>query len=386
MANDRRFLEELRRAWRDEKGAALTYAAAAEKEKDARRRDIFLRMAAEEEKHAARWEARLREMGDAPGDYVETTAEVQKRRELVNRDPGTIAATMAAAEGNADGAYEVLASLAPTEKDRTAFQEAGRAERAHDRVLKDMASRTEHPRSALDRILGRERHVSGGGWIGQAIYGINDGLGAAFGVVSGVAGATHVNSSFVLLSGFASMIASALSMGSGAYLATKSEKEVREAEYNRERKEIAEHPEEEREELSLFYQLKGFTETEANAMAARMAENPEEMLRTLAHEELGLSEQAFANPWRSATSATIATAVGAAIPVLPYVFTGGVTALAISFVISTVAHFGVGAAKVVVTGRSWWKSGLEMMVIGLGEAAITYGIGLLVAPLLGSGV
>ena len=383
MADDRRFVEELRRAWRDEKGAALTYAAAAEKEKDARRRDIFLRMAAEEEKHAARWEARLRELGDAPGDYTETAAEVQKRRELVTRDPGTIAATMAAAEGNADGAYEVLASLAPTEKDRAAFLEAGRAERAHDRVLKDMTTRTEHPRSALDRILGRERHVSGGGWIGQAIYGINDGLGAAFGVVSGVAGATHVNSSFVLLSGFASMIASALSMGSGAYLATKSEKEMREAEYERERKEIADHPEEEREELSLFYQLKGFTEAEANAMASRMAENPEEMLRTLAHEELGLSERAFVNPWRSAASATIATAIGAAVPVLPYVFTGGVAALAISFVISTLAHFGVGAAKVVVTGRSWWKSGMEMMVIGLGEAAITYSIGLLVAPLLG---
>ena len=383
MADDRRFVEELRRAWRDEKGAALTYAAAAEKEKDARRRDIFLRMAAEEEKHAARWEARLRELGDAPGDYTETAAEVQKRRELVTRDPGTIAATMAAAEGNADGAYEVLASLAPTENDRTAFLEAGRAERAHDRVLKDMTTRTEHPRSALDRILGRERHVSGGGWIGQAIYGINDGLGAAFGVVSGVAGATHVNSSFVLLSGFASMIASALSMGSGAYLATKSEKEMREAEYERERKEIADHPEEEREELSLFYQLKGFTEAEANAMASRMAENPEEMLRTLAHEELGLSERAFVNPWRSAASATIATAIGAAVPVLPYVFTGGVAALAISFVISTLAHFGVGAAKVVVTGRSWWKSGMEMMIIGLGEAAITYSIGLLVAPLLG---
>ncbi len=381
--NARRFIEELHRAWRDEKGAALTYAAAAAKETDARRRDIFLRMAAEEEKHAARWETRLRELGEAPGEYSETETEVQKRRELVAKDPSTIAATMAAAEGSADGAYQVLASLAPTDSDRQAFADAGRAERAHDRVLKDMAPLIEHPRSALDRILGRERHVRGGGWIGQAVYGLNDGLGAAFGVVSGVAGATHVNGSFVLLSGFASMVASALSMGSGAYLATKSEKEVHEAELDRERKEIKEHPEEEQEELSLFYQLKGFTEAEANAMAARMAENPEEMLRTLAHEELGLSEQGFANPWRLAGSASAATAVGAAVPVLPYLFTSGLTALVTSFVISTLAHFAVGAAKVVVTGRSWWKSGLEMMVIGLAEAGITYGIGLLVAPLLG---
>ena len=120
-------------------------------------------------------------------------------------------------------------------------------------------------------------------------------------------------------------------------------------------------------------------------MAARMAQNPEEMLKTLAHEELGLSEQAFPNPWRSAVSATAATAVGAAVPVLPYLFTTGLTALVVSFVISTLAHFAVGAAKVVVTGRSWWKSGLEMMLIGLGEAAITYGIGLLVAPMIGGG-
>jgi rubrerythrin len=265
-----RFIQELRNAWRDEKAAALTYAAAAEKETDARRRDIFRRMAAEEEKHAERWEKRLRELSIEPGVYTETPAEMRHRNELIARDPAVIATTMAAAEGSADGAYDTLAALAPTEQDRTAFLEAGRAERAHDRVLKDMAGNGEQPRSALDRILGRERHVRGGGWIGQAIYGINDGLGAAFGVVSGVAGATHVNSSFVLLSGFASMVASALSMGSGAYLAVKSEKEVHEAELGRERKEIKEHPEEEQEELSLFYQLKGFTEAEASAETCRI--------------------------------------------------------------------------------------------------------------------
>src|SRR5208337_4233729 len=140
--NTRRFVEELHRAWRDEKGAALTYAAAAAHETDTRRRDIFLRMAAEEEKHAARWEARLRELGEAPGEYLETDSEVQKRRDLVARDPVTIASTMAAAEGSADGAYEVLATLAPTETDRKAFVDAGRAERAHDRVLKDMAAKS----------------------------------------------------------------------------------------------------------------------------------------------------------------------------------------------------------------------------------------------------
>jgi len=127
MADTRRFIEELHRAWRDEKGAALTYAAAAAHEKDTRRRDIFLRMAAEEEKHAERWEKRLRELGEAPGEYAETETEVRNRRELVAKDPITIATTMAAAEGSADVAYVVLASLAPTDGDRQAFAEAGRA-------------------------------------------------------------------------------------------------------------------------------------------------------------------------------------------------------------------------------------------------------------------
>ena len=402
MADQRRYVDELRRAWRDERAAILTYTMASEQEKDPRRRDIFLRLVEEEKKHAARWETKLRELGEDPGDYVETDAEIRHRVELFTRHPDDVIGALAAAEDAADGTYDVLASLAPSDQDRKTFLDAGRAERTHDRILKDMVQPRRGPvdqkgriqpvdqkgralpvRSALDRILGRERHVRGGGWLGQAIYGINDGLGAAFGVVSGVAGATHVNSSFVLLSGFASMIASALSMGSGAYLATKSEREVHEAELDKERKEIAENPEEEREELSLFYQLKGFSETEADAMATRMAENPEEMLKTLAHEELGLSEQSFANPWASAGSATLSTAIGAFVPVLPYLFMGGLEALFASFVISTLAHFAVGAAKVIMTGRKWWKSGLEMMLIGLGEAAITYGIGILISPVMG---
>jgi predicted membrane protein (TIGR00267 family) len=195
-----------------------------------------------------------------------------------------------------------------------------------------------------------------------------------------VAGATQANSEFVLLSGFAVAVASALSMGSGAYLAMKSEREIYEAEMEREQREIEENPEEEREELELFYQLKGFTAEEAKTMATRLAEKPDQLLKTMAHEELGLSEQTFPNEWRAAVSATLSTAIGAAVPVIPFLFSSGMTALAISFTVSTVAHFAVGASKVLVTGRSWLKSGMEMTLVGLGEAAITYAIGLLVSP------
>src|SRR5262249_15493372 len=148
------------------------------------------------------------------------------------------------------GLYDTLLATAQTEADRVSLNEIRKDEHSHQRMLEEFENPSvyTHPQSKLERILGREKwHVRAGGWIGQAIYGVNDGLGAAFGVVSGVAGATSINTEFVLLSGFATMIASALSMGSGAYLATKSEREVYEAEVERERREIESNPEEELE-------------------------------------------------------------------------------------------------------------------------------------------
>lgn len=201
------------------------------------------------------------------------------------------------------------------------------------------------------------------------------GLGAVFGIVSGVAGATG-GSHVVLISGLAGMLASALSMGSGAYLATKSEREIYEADIQRERHELEIHPEEEQEELKLFYQLKGFSPEEAAALASRIIAQPDQALKMLAHEELGLSETTFPNPWKAAISATLSTATGAFIPIIPFFFGEGWTPMIASFVISTLAHFGIGAAKTLVTGRSPWKSGLEMTLVGVGEAAITYVLGL----------
>ena len=290
-----------------------------------------------------------------------------------------------AGESDADLLYDKLMTAVDNDADRKLMLEAQLEEKAHSRMLQEMAQPpSPHlPQSRLESILKAEKwHVSAGGWIGQAIYGVNDGLGAAFGVVSGVAGATSVNGEFVLLSGFAAMIASALSMGSGAYLATKSEREVNEAEMDRERRELQEHPEEEKEEMELFYQLKGFSASESKMMVDRLAQQPEQMLKTLAHEELGLSEQTFPNPWKSAISATISTAIGASVPILPFFFASGITALVYSAIISTAAHFLVGASKVLVTGRSWMKSGIEMTVVGLGEAAVTYAIGLLISPMI----
>jgi len=232
------------------------------------------------------------------------------------------------------------------------------------------------PRSTLVTILRRERwHVRGTGWIGDAIYGVNDGLGAVFGIVSGMAGYTG-GSEVVLAAGLAGTLASALSMGAGAYLASKSEREVYESEVAREQTEIDEDPHEEMLELELFYQLKGFSVEESRAMAERIHKEPKQFLRALVQEELGLSEENFPNPWRSTLSATVSTAIGGFIPIIPFFFAVGMPAVIASFIISTIAHFAVGASKALVTARPWWATGAEMTIVGILEAAVTYGLGL----------
>jgi VIT1/CCC1 family predicted Fe2+/Mn2+ transporter len=111
-------------------------------------------------------------------------------------------------------------------------------------------------------------------------------------------------------------------------------------------------------------------------MAERLQKEPKQFLRALVHEELGLSEETFPNPWRSTISASLSTAVGGFIPIIPFFFTIGMPAVIGSFIISTVAHFVVGASKTLVTMRPWWATGLEMTVVGILEAGVTYSLGL----------
>src|SRR6202166_798154 len=138
-------------------------------------------------------------------------------------------------------------------------------------------------------------------------------------------------------------------MGACAYLAAESEREVYEGEIAREKAEVEENPEEEIEEMSLFYQLQGFNVDEAQKMAERLAEQPEQMVQAMAQSELGLSQQHFGKPWISAFSAALSTAIGAFIPIIPFFFLTGIAAVVAAFAISIVAHFAVGAAKSLIT-------------------------------------
>lgn len=386
MIKKKKFIKDLKKAWHSEMFSAGNYRALAEREKHPEKRAILLRMAEAEEKHAERWRNRLQEMGVALKKNKDSIVEKIKRKIILKSSNADAARLLETGEGNADLLYERLIKNSELESDKKIFTDVQREENTHSKMLIDINKPlfTQHPQTRLDTLLGRERwHITAGGWIGQAIYGINDGLGAAFGVVSGIAGATSVNSDIILLSGLATAIASAMSMGGGAYLSSKSEREIYEAEIEREKREIDENPEEEKEEIELFYQLKGFTPEDAKKMATKLAEQPEQFLKTIAHEELGLSEKSFPDQWVSAFSAMISTFIGAIIPVLPFFFFSGLNGLIISFIVSTAAHFFIGAIKTLITGRSWVKSGLEMTFVGLITASATYLIGMLIAPVVG---
>ncbi len=386
MDEHRAFVEGLRLALRKELSTRATYLALARRESSETRRHVLESLAATESKHAERWTTRLRELGEEVPPYRDSARDRVWRWILVQSGTENALKRLEAAEDADIAMYDQLTSLAPTDSDRKVIQSVRHDEQVHSGTMQKTALHSQAgltgPQAMLDTILHRESwHRTGGGWMGQAIYGANDGLGSVFGIVSGVAGAT-AGGPAVLVAGLAGLLASALSMGSGAYLATKSEREVQEAEFRRERQELQQHPEEEEEELSLFYQLKGVPEAEAQVLAARLIAQPEIAVKILGNEELGLSEQSFPNPWTAAISASLSTAAGAFIPILPFFFTHGTTAILISFVISTTAHFLVGAAKTVVTGLSPWRSGAEMTIIGLGEALITYGLGRLFGPMV----
>jgi vacuolar iron transporter family protein len=371
-------IEVVLKNWRAEVETARVYRDLAERESDEKRKAILIRMAEAEERHAHRWEQKLCDMGQPIPTLADTLWTRLQRK--FTRSLGTDIAIrrMEAAEEKHEREFSAQRdrALADEHDVQEFLRTSALEEKAHARALNVMAGPV-NPKTALDTILKRERwHGRGGSWVADAIYGVNDGLGAVFGIVSGVAGATNNQQHYVLISGLAGMIASALSMGAGAYLAGKSEGEVYEAEIAREKAEVEENPEEEIEEMALFYQLQGFSAEESQKMAERLAENPEQLVQAMAQSELGLSEHRFPNPWKSAVSASLSTAVGAFIPIVPFFFMSGLPAVIVAFVVSIVAHFIVGAVKSLITIRSWWASGLEMTVVGIIEAVVTYGLGL----------
>lgn len=365
-------------AWRGEIQARMAYELLAARERDPNRAKILRRMADAERGHRERLEARIKEFGAPVPDPASVHLPFWARLQIRLAPTERVLAWRESLEND-----EVADTYGRPTGDATTdnlFQEIRKDERSHSLVDDEMRSGAavgaETPEGRLRRILGRERwHQAGSSWISGAVYGANDGLGAVFGIVAGVSGATG-GSNFVLTAGLAGAVASAISMAVGAFLAERSTSEVAAANIAGERREIEENPEEEREELSLFYQLKGVPEKEADELAARIGATPASMLRTMVTEELGGAGEG-GNPVQAGIAAGLSTGLGAFIPVLPFFWLHGVSAVLWAAVISLVAHFIVGAVKSLFTLRSWWSSGLEMTAAGLIVGGATYALGVL---------
>jgi vacuolar iron transporter family protein len=228
--------------------------------------------------------------------------------------------------------------------------------------------------------VGAEQDASSSksGALRAAIFGMNDGLVSNLSLIFGVAGSGVAGEVGVVIAGFAGLLAGAFSMGAGEYISMKVQREVYEQLIHKEAHEIATQPEEEEQELMEIYETKGISPPTAALIAAELMRDPKVALETHAREELGIDmKEGLGSPWAAAGSSFVMFSVGAAVPLLPFLFTSGRTAIAVSAGLSAVTLFAVGGAMTILTGRGVLLSGARMLAIGTVAAAITYGVGTL---------
>src|SRR5574338_1264370 len=356
--------------YRDERDAAYRCRALAAAEPAAERRRLFERLAAAEDRHVARWEELFRDNGRALPAYrtalrTRTLAWVAARF-----GPDLVLPLILAEEGREVQAYLGLARHSTNHQTH--------------RAAVDIAAESAHHARELSEVMGREGepwHSGGaGGYLRSVVYGFNDGLTANFGLVAGVIGA-DVAPHIVIITGLAGAIADALSMGASGYLAGKSEAEVQAHQIETERVEMRLMPDLEEEELALIYQARGLPPDRARETAKALMQDPARALDTMVREELNI-HPAEMSPLYDGVITGSATLVGAVIPIVPFfVLTHG-AAIWVSLTISMLAHFGIGAARSIFTGRSVWASGRDMFLVGFGVAAVGYAIGELITRLL----
>ncbi len=351
----------------DEADAAFLYRELAALERDADRARLYRQLADVEDRHVALWRKLLAEQGREVG--VPSPSLGARFRAWVARrlGPGVLLPVLLQEEGREVKSYLQLYQQSPDGPSAPTALTLARESKEHAETLGRMAGREGEP----------WHRTGAGGFLRNVVYGFNDGLTANFGLVAGMIGAQQSLAAAehaVLVAGLAGTVADALSMGASGYLAAKSEREVFEHEIAMEREEIRLMPELEREELSLIYQAKGIPEEQAGKLAAQVMEDPERALAEKVREELNIGD-ATSTPMREAWITGTATALGAIIPVAPFVFSTGRTAIWVAFTLAMLSHFAVGAMRSIFTGRSVIRSGMDMFLVGLGVAVIGYFVG-----------
>lgn len=369
-----------RRFWRDEREAAYLYQRLAANEKSEKLSELYNRLADIELQHAKTWEEKLQAAGVIlpefrPSLRVRILSGVALRLGNETVIEALNNTEMAAGKDYAaHGTPEALAMAAD--------------ERAHARAFQTLAAQQHIDGSS---IAGMEpvHKTSGGNALRAGVMGANDGLVSNFCLVMGMAGATEASAGTggrtLLVTGIAGLLAGAISMALGEWLSVQSSREFYERQIEVERGELKANPEEEIEELSLIYQAKGMGEDDARKLARKLATNPEAMLDTLAREELGINPQELGgSAWEAAYMSFLLFAIGAIIPVLPFIFMPqNLTAIGVSAVLSLLGLFGLGAATTLLTGQSPWYAGCRQAIFGVIASAVTFGIGHLIGVQLG---
>ncbi len=336
---------------------------------------VYHRLVATEQKHAEFWAEKLREIG----------AKVPS----VNPDWRT---RLFGKLADKLGPAFVLPSIASLEKN-TATEYVGQTdaesirmpadEQSHARIFQ-LLSQTSQGLQGSDLAHFEGRHpATGGNALRAAVLGANDGLISVFSLVMGVAGA-GVSSRNILITGLSGLLAGALSMALGEWLSVQSSRELYQHQLEIEEQELIQTPEEEQEELTLIYQAKGIDAETARNLAKRLISDRATALNTLAREELGIDpDELGGSPWEAALTSFLLFAVGAMIPVFPYIFFTGFTGVIASSVCSAVGLFIIGAVITLITGKHPVLSGLRQVLFGLATAVVTFGIGRIVGVNLG---
>lgn len=359
----KRFRENLK----DEVDGAALYRLLADAEKDPHLKEVYSRLAVSEDRHLALWRSKLEEAGAMVPNY-KPSMRVKMLGWLARRF-GTQAVSPVVTR------MEMSATSMYDEQPEAVEANLPADERSHARLFREISRSGQAAEQGVNiaRIEGRHRGGTGNA-LRAAVLGINDGLVSTLSLVMGVAGASP-GRSVVFLSGIAGLLAGSLSMALGEWISVRSSAESFERQLRVEAEELELWPEEEREELTLIYQAKGFTREEAAHAAQRILANKETALDTLAREELGMSAEESGNAWVAAITSFLLFSMGAILPVVPWMFVGGAVAVTLSAVVAGLGLFVAGAFTNLFTGRGLLFSGSRMLVFGLAAAAITFAIG-----------
>jgi vacuolar iron transporter family protein len=234
---------------------------------------------------------------------------------------------------------------------------------------------TRQVRKADHEAHGHQHRDVSGGWLRPAVFGAMDGLVTNVSLISGVGGG-GVDRHTILLTGLAGLAAGAFSMAAGEYVSVSSQNELVAAEVEKERTELERHPEAEQAELIAMYKMRGVDGDVAETFVRQLSRHPEETLRVHVREELGVDPHELPSPYLAAGASLATFALGALIPLLPYLF--GFSSLAAALILAAVAAFIGGGLVARITARPFWRGAIRQLILAALAAGLTYGIGRLV--------